>query len=155
MMEPDDSTMMEPTPTAEVPEWEMKWAALQEAAAQEGQLVGFLCCGVGGGLNIRGVLEVFEDKFNIEVVNSTGSSREQWDRVQAEREAGRYTLDVWMGGLRTSNSRLLPAGALAPLKPLIFHPRGHRRGRLLRGHPLCRPPRPPVRAAVRRERVGG
>ena len=123
MMEPSEPSMEpEPTPTPALAEWEVQWEALKEAAAQEGQLIGFLCCGVGGGLNIRGVLEVFEDKYDIEVVNSTGSSREQWDRVQAEREAGRYTLDVWMGGLRTSNARLLPAGALAPLKPLIFHP---------------------------------
>ena len=116
--------MAEPTatPTAAMAAWEVEWEALKQAAAEEGELVAFICCNVGRGLNIRGILEVFENKYGVKVINSTGSSREQWDRVQAEREAGKYELDVWMGGLRTSNSRLLPGGALAPLKPLIIHP---------------------------------
>lgn len=113
-------------PTATTPQamaaWEVEWEALKQAAAEEGELVAFICCNVGRGLNIRGILEVFENEYGVKVINSTGSSREQWDRVQAEREAGRYDLDIWMGGLRTSNSRLLPGGALAPLRPLIFHP---------------------------------
>ncbi|MCY4582447.1 MAG: hypothetical protein OXE50_06570 [Chloroflexi bacterium] len=119
-----DDPAPDPTPTPEptVDPFVAEWEALIEAAQAEGELVAFICCGVGRGANIRNVLGVFEDKFNVSVVNSTGSSREQWDRVQAEREAGRYDLDVWMGGLRTSNARLLPGGALAPLKPLIFHP---------------------------------
>lgn len=115
----DDPTA---TPTAAMAAWEKEWEALKQAAAEEGEIVAFICCGVGRGLNIRSVLGVFEDKYNVKVINSTGSSREQWDRVQAEREAGKYELDVWMGGLRTSNARLLPGGALSPLKPLIFHP---------------------------------
>ena len=119
-MEP--SMELEPTPTPAPAEWEIKWEALKEAAAEEGELAAFMWTGLGRVLNTRGMLGVFEDKYGVKVVNSTGSSREQWDRVQAEREAGKYTLDIWMGGLRTSNSRLLPAGALAPLKPLIFHP---------------------------------
>ena len=119
-MEP--SMEPEPTPTPAPAEWEIKWEALQQAAAEEGELVAFMYPFLGRALNTRGMLGVFEDKYDVKVVNSSGSSREQWDRVQAEREAGKFGLDIWMGGLRTSNSRLLPAGALAPLKPLIFHP---------------------------------
>ncbi len=117
----DDPTAT-PTPEPTVDPFEAEWDALIEAAKEEGEIVAFICCGVGRGLNIRNVLGVFEERYGVKVVNSTGSSREQWDRVQAEREAGRYDLDVWMGGLRTSNARLLPGGALAPLKPLIIHP---------------------------------
>ena len=119
-MEP--SMEPEPTPTPAPAEWEVKWGALKEAAAEEGELIAFMYSGLGRALNIRGILGVFEDKYDVKVVNSSGSSREQWDRVKAEREAGTFGLDIWMGGLRPSNSRLLPAGALAPLKPLIFHP---------------------------------
>ena len=102
--------------------FDAKWNALVKAAQKEGKIVAFICCSVGRGSKVREVLGEFEKKFKIKVVNSTGSSREQWERVRAERRVGRYGLDIWMGGLRTSTSRLLPGGALQPLKPLIFHP---------------------------------
>ncbi len=102
--------------------FEEKWKDLIKAAQKEGKVVAFICCSVGRGSRVRDVMGHFEKKFGIKVINSTGSSREQWERVRAERRVGRYSLDIWMGGLRTSTSRLLPAKALRPLKPLIFHP---------------------------------
>jgi len=105
-----------PTPDPFVAEWE----ALKAAAAAEGELIAFFCCAFGG--SIGPFIEEAETALGIKIVSSTGSSRQQWEKVKAEREAGVYSLDVWTGGLRTSNTRLLPGGALGNLKSLLIHP---------------------------------
>ena len=108
------------TPTLAVSGFEAEWAALAAAAKEEGELVSFLCCDLGR--KVDAIIPEFEAEFGIKWVNSTGSSRQQWDRVQAERAAGKFELDVWTGGLNTSINRLLPGGALTPIKPLLIHP---------------------------------
>lgn len=93
---------------------------LLKAAQKEGQLQAFICCGLGRG--IGKIMPEFEKKYKIKVTFSTGSSREQSPKVLAERRAGRYTLDVWMGGLSPAIPTLIPAGALKPLRPMLFFP---------------------------------
>jgi len=100
--------------------FDKEWAELLKKAQQEGTVVVFICCGVGRG--VGKYIGEFEKKYKIKVVLSTGSSRQQSDRVLAERRAGRYSLDVWMGGLTSVNTRLLPAGVLEPIRPLLIHP---------------------------------
>lgn len=122
----DDPTATPPpaaataTPVSEKTAFEIEWEELIAAAQEEGELITFLCCALGS--DIDPYIPAFEEEFGIKWINSTGSSRQNWDKVQTERAAGKYTLDVWTGGLRTSNSRLLPGGALADLKSLLFHP---------------------------------
>ena len=101
-------------------EFDQEWKALLKAAQKEGKINTFICCGAGRG--VGKMIPEFEKKFGIKWINSTGSSSQQAGRVLAERRAGRFTLDVWMGGARTSQTRLMPARALAPLKPLLIHP---------------------------------
>ncbi len=93
---------------------------LLKAAQKEGKVQAFICCGLGRG--IGKLISEFEKKYKIKVVFSTGSSREQSPKVLAERRAGRYTLDVWMGGLNPAIPTLIPTGSLQPLKPIIFFP---------------------------------
>ena len=100
--------------------FDQEWKALLKAAQKEGKLVTFICCGVGRA--VGKMIPEFEKKFGIKWINSTGSSSQQASRVLAERRAGKFSLDVWMGGARTSQTRLLPAGALTPVKPLLIHP---------------------------------
>ena len=64
----------------------------------------------------------FQDKFGIKVINSDGSGRQQSERTLAERAVGKYTLDVWIGGIGTPNNILIPVGALASIPETIFHP---------------------------------
>ncbi len=109
-----------PTSAVDDPAFQAEWDALVAAAQEEGELVTFLCCALGN--DIDPYIPAFEQEFGIKWINSTGSSRQNWDKVQTERAAGKYELDVWTGGLRTSNSRLLPGGALSDLKSLLFHP---------------------------------
>ena len=93
---------------------------LLKAAQKEGQLQAFICCGLGRG--IGKLMPEFEKKYKIKVTFSTGSSREQAPKVLAERRAGRYTLDVWMGGLNPAIPTLIPTGSLQPLRPILFFP---------------------------------
>ncbi len=93
---------------------------LLKAAQKEGQLQAFICCGLGRG--IGKLMPEFEKKYKIKVTFSTGSSREQAPKVLAERRAGRYTLDIWMGGLNPAIPTLIPTGSIQPLKPMLFFP---------------------------------
>ena len=111
---------VEQPPADEATGFEAEWAALIEEAKLEGEIVTFLCCDLGR--KVDAIIPEFEAEFGIKWINSTGSSRQQWDRVQAERAAGKFELDIWTGGLNTSINRLLPGGALTPIKPLLFHP---------------------------------
>jgi iron(III) transport system substrate-binding protein len=101
-------------------EFDQEWNALLKAAQKDGKIVTFICCGVGRA--VGKMIPEFEKKFGIKWINSSGSSSQQADRVLAERRAGRFSLDVWMGGARTSQTRLQPAEALTPVKPLLIHP---------------------------------
>jgi len=100
--------------------FDQEWADLLKKAQQEGQLVAFICCGVGRGVGKH--IGEFEEKFKIKVVFSAGASGQQTDRVLAERRAGKHSLDVWIGGITSANTRLLPAKVIDPLRPLLVHP---------------------------------
>ncbi len=100
--------------------FQSEWEKLRKAAQKEGELQAFICCGIGRA--ISPLLPKLEKKLGIKLVVSTGSSRQNADRVLAERRAGRYTLDVWHGGITSANTRLIPQGALRDIRPLLFHP---------------------------------
>ncbi len=100
--------------------FEAEWAELVAAAQAEGELEAFMSGAVGRGLPPR--IGVFEDRYGIPVTISSGSSRNQVEKVRAERDAGRFTLDIWIGGAGTANRSLLPGGMIDPLKPILIHP---------------------------------
>ena len=119
----DDPTAT-PTTQASAPPltgFEAEWEALQAAAREEGELQLFASGGFGRVIDEE-LLPFFSEKFGIKIINSSGSSRQEADRVLAERDAGVYSLDVWIGGSGTSTTRLIPGGALDPVIDLIFHP---------------------------------
>ena len=98
--------------------WEIEWDELVAAAQAEGEISTF---GFSNEL-MDGLLAPFGEQFGLKIINSDGSGRQQAERTLAEREAGKYTLDVWIGGTGTPTRSLIPAGALAPIKPLLFLP---------------------------------
>ena len=105
-----------PTPT--LSPFQVEWDALITAAQAEGEISTF-----GFDEDLRnGLLAVFQEQFGIKIINSDGSGRQQSERTLAERAVGKYTLDVWIGGIGTPNKVMIPAGALAPIMPLLFHP---------------------------------
>jgi iron(III) transport system substrate-binding protein len=108
------------SPASGTSDFDQQWKDLLAAAKAEGELSAFICCHVGD--TIRPVLKEFERNYGIKVKHSFGSSREQAEKVKAEQAAGRYTLDIWMGGDSTASQTLIPAGILQPLRPMLFHP---------------------------------
>ncbi len=106
--------------TSRAGDFQSEWEKLRKAAQKEGELQAFICCGVGR--EISPLLPKIEKKLGIKLVVSTGSSRQNADRVLAERRAGRFTLDVWHGGITTANTRLIPQGVLRDIRPLLMHP---------------------------------
>ncbi len=98
------------------------WEALVEAAQEEGE-VNVILGGNTPGM-IRHLMADFEEEFGIKVNFQTGSSRQHAERVLAERQLGRYTVDAWMGGANTPLSVLIPNNALAPIRDnnVLVHP---------------------------------
>src|SRR6267378_2633915 len=97
-----------------------EWDALVQAAKKEGELVVFL--GRASTRQLRDALPVFEQKFGIKVTQVAGSGNENADKVLAERDTGIFTGDVWMGGLTTINTRLLPKGTFDPIETQFVLP---------------------------------
>ncbi|MCH7655458.1 MAG: extracellular solute-binding protein [Chloroflexi bacterium] len=118
------ATPVPPQPTAPLDAaalFQVEWDTLLAAAQEEGEVVTFIAGSLGRS-NLKDLLPRFEEKYGIAVIFSTGSSRQNADKTLAERAGGKFELDIWMGGSGTANTRLLPANALRPVEPLLFHP---------------------------------
>ena len=100
--------------------FEQEWATLVTAAQKEGRL--FIAAGGSPSREYRSVVGIFEKKFNLKVSLSTGSGAATIDRVLAERNAGRYTVDIGLTSVAGTRTRLIPAKALSPIPPLLIHP---------------------------------
>src|SRR5918999_4098285 len=101
-------------------EFDKEWAKLIAAAQQEGRVV--IAAGGAPPREYRSVAELFQKKFNIPVSLSTGSGAASVDRVLAERNAGKYTVDLGLTSVAGTRTRLIPAKALDPIPPLLIHP---------------------------------
>jgi iron(III) transport system substrate-binding protein len=108
-----------------------EWDELVQAAKKEGELVVFL--GRAGSRQLREAFPVFQQKFGIKVTQVAGSGNENADKVLAERDTGIYTADVWMGGLTTINTRLLPKKAFDPIEPQFILPEVKDRAAFMKG----------------------
>jgi ABC-type Fe3+ transport system substrate-binding protein len=98
-----------------------EWTDLAAAAKREGKLmVNGGASGAGGGLGAT--LTRFGEKFGLKVTIGRGAGGVQAERMLAERRGGHYSMDIIISGARTFTQTLLPAKALDPVKPLLFHP---------------------------------
>lgn len=100
--------------------FDAQWAELIAAAKKEGALA--IASGGAPSRQYRPTVDAFQKKFGIRTQVSTGNANDTVNRVLAERKAGRYTIDLALISIRVNNSRLIPAGALVPLPPLLFEP---------------------------------
>ncbi len=107
-----------PTPTPDE-SFEAVWNQLIADAQAEGEVV--LSLGGTDSRHIRDTLGEFQRKFDIRVIASTGSGNANTTRILAERSRGRYTADFQHGGI-SSTGRMIEAGALVPVEPLIVDP---------------------------------
>ena len=109
-----------PTPTPSAEElFQVEWDQLIADAQAEGELV--IIMGASQSRTSRAIFEAFGQKFDINVLQSTGSGTANSNRLLAERAKGVYTGDVsFVGGSSTDRLRL--AGALVPIMPFMIHP---------------------------------
>jgi iron(III) transport system substrate-binding protein len=101
-------------------QFEREWAGLIAAAQKEGRLV--IAAGGAPSREYRSVVEFFQKKFGVQVSLSTGSGSDSIDRVLAERNAGKYTVDIGLTSVAATRTRLIPAKALDAIPPLFIHP---------------------------------
>ena len=107
------------TPTPAKSAFEIQWEQLIADAQAEGE-VNILLGGAARRL-YGPVLDLFSEKYGVKVNALGGSTDDLTNRILAEREAGKFTQDVAMGG-GALEARWLPAGALDPIKPLFILP---------------------------------
>jgi len=111
-------TALVPQASAQSADFEKKWAELIAAAKKEGTLV----LSTGSIPNFNPIHEAFTKKFGIPIQTDGGSGSSRATRILAERNAGRYTVDVGLISVAGTTRRLVPAGALVALPPLLIHP---------------------------------
>jgi ABC-type Fe3+ transport system substrate-binding protein len=99
--------------------FEEEWAALAAGAAEEGQLV--IAAGGSGARDSRPVWDVFQEKYDVEVLITTGTSNEVLQRLLGEQAANRYEVDLFMMDILKQND-VIKANGLQPLEPLFIHP---------------------------------
>ena len=97
-----------------------EWTDAVAKAKEEGKVV--VVMGGAASRTWRPLFEKFRARFGIDVEASGGGGGESADRVLAERQAGVYSVDVWMTGLTTTNSRIIPAGGLEPINNTFILP---------------------------------
>lgn len=95
------------------------WDDLVSAAQKEGTVV------VGGppDPDARTKLpDAFKQRFGLDMDYEAGNSSQLAARIQSERAAGQYTIDVSVGGSDTVYGTFLPNNWLDPLKPWLVMP---------------------------------
>ena len=109
------------TPTPAPPTFEEEWEALKAAARAEGKMTL-----VTGNNSSRGLVPVvrgaFGEQFGIDVTITGGSGSQHAPRIAAERQAGRYEVDIVILGRTTVGERLAEPGFMTPINDQLFHP---------------------------------
>jgi iron(III) transport system substrate-binding protein len=99
--------------------WQAEWERVLQAAKQEGvvSLLGTT------GVDVRDALTLpFQKAYGIQVDYFGGSGSEQAARVSAERRAGKYAWDIFIGGTTTGFTSMIPIKAFDPLDPALILP---------------------------------
>jgi iron(III) transport system substrate-binding protein len=99
--------------------WQEDWERVNQAAKKEGKVsvVGFLA------REVREVLtQPFEKKFGISVDYLAVSGPETPPKIGAERKAGQYLWDIFVGGTTTTLTAMEPQGMLEPLEANFILP---------------------------------
>ena len=99
--------------------WQREWDQVLEAAKREGKVA---VAGPAGTDLRRALTEPFERKHGISVEFLGGPGPEVWPKMKAEREAGQYLWDIWIGGTSTHLFQFKPAGALDPFDSALIVP---------------------------------
>ena len=109
------------TPTPAPPTFEEEWEALKAAARAEGKMT--LVTGNNSSRSLVPIVRgAFGDQFGIDVIITGGSGSQHAPRIAAERQAGRYEVDLVILGRSTVGPRLAEQGFMTPIDDQLFHP---------------------------------
>ena len=98
--------------------WQTEWDAAVEAAKKDGQIAIYHTRGP-----FENVFSEFSKRYSgIKVVSVTGRGGELISRIMAERRAGRYGADVYVGATGTPMDVLYPAKLLEPIQSMMILP---------------------------------
>ncbi|MEX0802656.1 MAG: extracellular solute-binding protein [Candidatus Binatia bacterium] len=102
------------------PAWQVRWEQVLTQAKNEGRVVVF---GPPGAVIRKALIEGFTKAFpGIEIEYVGGRSTEGAVKLQAERDGGVYSADVFLGAPTTALFQLKPMGALEPIEPSLILP---------------------------------
>lgn len=99
--------------------WKIEWEKLLREAKKEGSVV--VASGFDADTRVA-VNKGAKDRLNLTVEWVVGQGTEQAAKILAERRAGLYLFDVYLGGANTALTSFKPVGAFAHLKPLLILP---------------------------------
>jgi len=108
----------EPTATP-IPAWQVEWDATVAAARAEGKVV--ISAGRTATRVYKPIYADFAKRYGIEVTMGGGSGSKESLRIQAEADAGEYTVDLIMGGVSNGNT-LWGKGLLQPVENVLILP---------------------------------
>jgi ABC-type Fe3+ transport system substrate-binding protein len=100
--------------------WEIEWERVLQAARQEGKVV---VNGPPGDLIRRNLVDGFQKAFpDIAIEYTGGTAPELAAKLEAERRAGLYVLDVLIAGTAVMLTQVKAPGFLDPIRPALILP---------------------------------
>ncbi|MBI2934259.1 MAG: extracellular solute-binding protein, partial [Chloroflexi bacterium] len=99
--------------------WEADWEKTLAGAKQDGRVTIYT---TASSSTRQTLSEEFGKKFALEVQFVSGRGSEVVEKLSAERRAGLFLADLYIGGATTPTTGFKTLGFLAPLKPLIVLP---------------------------------
>jgi iron(III) transport system substrate-binding protein len=97
-------------------DWKNEWEKVVAAAKREGQFMLFM-------RRYEGVLDEFKKDYpQIKSIPVTGRGSELGNKIIAERRAGKFLVDVYVGGPYTVASTFMPAKAVDPIADALILP---------------------------------
>ena len=102
--------------------WKAEWDKTVAAARKEGKVA--VLHGGGASVTMQNMLkDGFQKAYpGIQVEALVGGGQNVTPRLLAERRAGRYDWDVYIGGTTTALTLLIPAKVLDPIPPVLILP---------------------------------
>jgi len=102
------------------PNWQSEWEKTVQGAKREGKLSLYLYQGEG---ELSAVAELFQKNYpEIKVSMVTGRGSQLAPRIMAERRAGKFLVDVYIGGAPTPYEVLYRAKILDPFRDALILP---------------------------------
>ncbi len=99
--------------------WQAEWDSVLAKARKEGTVA----ISSDGGATLRDALiKGFKGKYGIDADIVGGKGAQLAEKIITEQRNGLYLVDVQHGGATTKITNLKPAGAYAPLTPMLIRP---------------------------------